>query len=73
MRAAVRIGADDAALVADRDRLQRAGREAVLLERVDLRVAVRIGELGDAAGAVHELHGAERDAVDRHVVQRDGW
>ena len=33
------------------DRLQLAGREAVLLELVDLHVAVGIGELGDAAGA----------------------
>ena len=50
-RAAVGIGADDAALVVDRDRLQRAGGEAVLLQQIDLRAAVRIGELGDAAGA----------------------
>ena len=50
--AAVRIGADDAALVADRDLLQLAGGEAVLLQDVDLHGAVGVGELGDAAGAV---------------------
>ena len=70
MRAAVRIAADDAALVADRDLLQLAGREAVLLQEVDLRVAVRVGELRDAAGAMNELHVAERDAVHGHVGQR---
>ena len=70
MRAAVRIAADDAALVADRHLLQLAGREAVLLQDVDLRVAVGVGELGDAAGAVDELDVAERDAVHGHVRQR---
>ena len=71
-RAAVRVAADDAPLVADRDLLQLAGGEAVLLQQVDLHTAVRIGKLRDAAGAVHELDVAERDAVDRHIVQRQG-
>ena len=54
-RAAVRIGADDAALVVDRHRLQLAGGEAVLLQQIDLHVAVRVGELRDAAGAVRRV------------------
>ena len=49
--AAVGVVADDAAVVADADGLQLAGRKAVLLDLVDLHVAVGIGELGDAAGA----------------------
>ena len=48
--AAVGVGADDAALVADRDALQLAGGEAVLVELVDLDVAVGVGELGQTAG-----------------------
>ena len=42
-----------------------AGGKAVLLQEVDLRIAIRIGELRDAARAMHELHIAERDAIDR--------
>ena len=50
--AAVGVAADHPALVVDRHLLQLAGREAVLLQQIDLRIAVRIGELGDSAGAV---------------------
>src|SRR6186713_550155 len=48
--AAVGIVADDAAVGADADGLQLAGRETVLLYLVDLNVAVGVRELGDAAG-----------------------
>ena len=41
-----------------------AGRKAVLLERVDLHVAVRVGELGEAGRAMLNGDGAERDAID---------
>ena len=59
--AAVGIGADDAALVADRNALQLAGGEAVLLQLVDLDVAVGVGELGEAAGAERHRDVAEID------------
>ena len=63
--AAVGVVADDAAVGADADRLQLAGRETVLLDLVDLHVAVGVGELGHAAAAEHHDGAAERHAVDR--------
>ena len=49
--AAVGVVADDAAAIADRNRLQLAGGETVLLDLVDLHVAVGVSELRQAAGA----------------------
>ena len=69
--AAVGVVADDAAVGADADGLQLAGRETVLLDLVDLDVAVGIGELGDAAGAEIDDGTAERNAVDDRIGERD--
>src|SRR5262249_44873282 len=69
--AAVRIVADDAAAVADRNRLQRAGRETVLLYLVDLHVAVGVGELGEATITEIDRDVAERHAADGGRGQRD--
>ena len=69
--AAVGIVADDAAVGADADGLQLAGRETVLLDLVDLHVAVGIGELGDAAGAEVDDGTAQRNAVDDRIGERD--
>lgn len=48
--AAVRVGADDAAAVAHRHRLQLTGCEAVLVDLVDLDVADGVRELRQTAG-----------------------
>src|SRR4029078_12397615 len=65
--AAVRISADHATLVVDRYRLQLARGKPVLLQQIDLDVAVRVGELRDAARAVHDRHRTEWNAVDGNV------
>ena len=44
-----------------------AGRGAVLLKHVDLRVAVRIGKLGQASRPVLQRHVAKRNTVDGHA------
>src|SRR4029079_11834974 len=49
--AAVGVVADDSAVGADTDRLQLAGGEAVLLDLVDLDVAVGVRKLRNASGA----------------------
>jgi hypothetical protein len=67
--AAVRVVADDAAAIADRDRLQLTGGEAVLLDLIDLHVAVGVGELRDATRAEIHADGTDIDTVDDHVVQ----
>src|SRR5882724_13395363 len=48
-RSPIRVAANDAPAGSDRDLLQLAGREAVLLQEVDLHATVRIGKLSDAA------------------------
>src|SRR4029434_7450664 len=69
--AAVGIVADDSAVGADADGLQLAGREAVLLDLVDLNVTVGVRELGDTAGAEVDDGTAQRDDVDDGIGDAD--
>ena len=70
--AAVRKRADDPALVVDRHRLQYAGRKAVLLECIDLHVAVGVGELSKSLNSelyvVHVGFGSVSRLSMTHII-----